>query len=148
MSNTSSGTFRLDRRLWAMASPKAAMRMPPRTESRMAVWTVFSTISRSSRPRALAMTTLAPRPMPTKKFTTRDTMAELELTAATQAFRASPVKLPTTARSEALKSCPRMAVAAMGRANWGILFQIEPWIISISARFVRDIVLLLQIDKQ
>ena len=86
--------------------------------------------------------------MPTKKFTTRDTMAELELTAATQAFRASPVKLPTTARSEALKSCPRMAVAAMGRANWGILFQIEPWIISISARFVRDIVPLLQIDKQ
>ena len=72
----------------------------------------------------------------------------LELTAATQAFRASPVKLPTTARSEALKSCPRMAVAAMGRANWGILFQIEPWIISISARFVRDIVPLLQIDKQ
>ena len=53
-------------------------------------------------------------------------MALLAPTAATAAVLASPVKLPTTAMSEALKSCSRMAVAATGRAKRGILLQMGP----------------------
>lgn len=44
----------------------------------------------------------------------------------TEAVRASPVKLPTTATSEALESYSSMAGAATGRANRGILSQMEP----------------------
>lgn len=52
------------------------------------------------------------------------------LTAATDTVRRAPVKLPTTAISAALNSCPKIAVAATGRANCGILFQIDPCSIS------------------
>ncbi len=38
-------------------------------------------------------------------------------TAATATVRASPVKLPTMATSEAWKSCSKIAVAATGRAK-------------------------------
>lgn len=44
---------------------------------------------------------------------------------------AAPVKFPTTAISEALKSCSSIAVAATGSANRGSLFHIGPFIISI-----------------
>ena len=52
-------------------------------------------------------------------------------TAATAAVLASPVKLPTTARSEALNSCSSTAVAATGSANSGSLFRIDPFSMSI-----------------
>ena len=53
---------------------------------------------------------------------------------ATAAVLASPVKLPTTAMSKALKSCSKMAVAATGRAKRGILLQMGPCSMS-SCRF-------------
>ena len=55
-------------------------------------------------------------------------------TAATAMVLSAPVKLPTTAMSEALNSCSRMAVAATGRANCGSLLQIGPW--SMSSRLL------------
>lgn len=57
-------------------------------------------------------------------------MGLLAPTAATAAVRSAPVKLPTTATSEALNSCSKIAVAATGRANRGSLFQMRPWSIS------------------
>ena len=53
-------------------------------------------------------------------------MELLAPTAATASVRAAPVKLPTTATSEALNSCSKMAVAATGKANCGSLFQMGP----------------------
>ncbi len=53
-----------------------------------------------------------------------------------------PVKFPTTAISEALKSCSKMAVAATGRANSGSLFQMEPCNISNGFRFLFSIIFL------
>ena len=79
---------------------------------------------------AWAMTTLVPKAMPMKRFTIRPMMGLLAPTAATAAVRSAPVKLPTTATSEALKSCSSIAVAATGRANRGSLSQIEPCSIS------------------
>ena len=61
-----------------------------------------------------------------KRFTRSPMRELLAPTAATAAVLASPVKLPTTAMSEALKSCSRMAVAATGRAKRGILLQMGP----------------------
>ena len=54
--------------------------------------------------------------------------------AATAAVLASPVKFPTIATSEALKSCSSMAVAATGRAKRGILLRMGPCSMS-SCRF-------------
>ena len=68
------------------------------------------------------------------KLTIRPMMELLAPTAATAAVRSAPVKLPTTAISEALNSCSSMAVAATGRAKRGILFQMGPCSIS-SCRF-------------
>lgn len=68
------------------------------------------------------------------KLTIRPMTELLAPTAATAAVRSVPVKLPTTAISEALNSCSNMAVAATGRAKRGILFQMGPCSIS-SCRF-------------
>ena len=68
------------------------------------------------------------------KLTIRPMIELLAPTAATAAVRSAPVKLPTTAISEALNGCSSMAVAATGRAKRGILFQMGPCSIS-SCRF-------------
>ena len=73
---------------------------------------------------------MLPRAMPMNRLTMRLIMGLLAPTAATAAVRAAPVKFPTTATSEALKSCSSMAVAATGRANRGSLVQMGPWSIS------------------
>ena len=104
--------------------------MPPMTDMRTAVCTVRRTVSPSRWPTALAMTTLAPRAMPTNRLMTRPITGLLAPTAATAMVRNSPVKLPTTARSEALNSCSSTAVAATGRAYRGSLFQMGPFSIS------------------
>lgn len=61
----------------------------------------------------------APRAMPTNRLMTRPITGLLAPTAATAMVRNSPVKLPTTARSEALNSCSRMAVARHGQGVSG-----------------------------
>ena len=98
------------------------------------MWTAFFTVFLSPCPMACAMTTFAPSAIPTKRFTSRLMIGLFAPTAATAAVRCAPVKLPTIAMSEALKSCSRIAVAATGRANSGILFQMAPWSMS-SSRF-------------
>lgn len=74
----------------------------------------------------MAMTTLAPSAMPIKKLTTRLMTKLLAPTAATAIVLASPLKLPTTAISDALNSCSRMAVAATGSANCGMRLHSGP----------------------
>ena len=70
--------------------------------------------------------------MPMKRLTMRPMIGPFAPTAATATVRASPVKLPTMATSEAWKSCSKIAVAATGRAKSGSLFQMEPCSMSIS----------------
>lgn len=84
---------------------------------------------------AFAMITFAPSATPMKRFSISPMTGLFAPTAATAIVLLSPVKLPTTARSEALKSCSSMAVAATGSAKSGSLFQIEPFSISILAPF-------------
>ena len=103
---------------------------PPTTAMTMEVWTAFWTPSRSSLPMALAMTTVVPKAMPMNKPNIRLMMGPLAPTAATAAVRLPLAKLPTTATSDALNSCPNTAVAATGRANRRILSQMEPWSMS------------------
>lgn len=80
---------------------------------------------------AFAITTFAPSEMPIRKFTISPITGPFAPTAATAAVLLSPAKLPTTARSDALKSCSSIAVAATGSANSGSLLQIGPFSISI-----------------
>ena len=108
--------------------------MPPRNATTIEVWTAFFTAAQSSRPMALAMTTFAPKAIPTNRLTIRAIIELFAPTAATAPVFPAPVKLPTTAISDALNSCSRMAVAATGNANSGSLFQMEPCSIS-SCRF-------------
>ena len=82
-------------------------------------------------PTAFAITTLTPSAIPIKKLRSKPTIGLFAPTAATARVLAFPVKFPTTATSEALKSCSRMPVAATGRAYFISLSQIEPCIISI-----------------
>lgn len=100
----------------AMNWPKIATITPPMSAVTMEVCTARCTVSRSPRPMALAMTTFAPSAMPMNRFKSRPMTGLFAPTAATAAVRISPVKLPTTAMSAALNSCPRMPVAATGRA--------------------------------
>ena len=80
---------------------------------------------------AFAITTFAPRAIPTNRLTISPITALFALTAATATVLSVDAKLPTTAISEALKSCSKTAVAATGSAKRGSLFQIEPFSISI-----------------
>lgn len=105
---------------------------PSSSAVRTEVCVARRTVSRSPRPMALAITTLTPSEMPTNRLTNRPIIALLVPTAATATLRSSPVKLPTTATSEALNSCESTAVAATGSANCGRRFQIGPCSISIS----------------
>ena len=75
---------------------------------------------------AFAMTTLLPSEMPRNRFTIKLTIGEFAPTATTAAVRFCAAKLPTTAISEALNSCPRIAVAAIGSAKRGSPRQMDP----------------------
>ena len=134
--NTSSGTFSMPRRGAAAASPRNATKIPPNIATRTDVCSVFLTVSRSFLPMAFAITTFVSSAIPINRFTIRLIMGLFAPTAATDTVFASPVKFPTTATSEALKSCSKIAVAATGSANRGILFHIGPCIIS-RVRFSR-----------
>ena len=133
--NTSSGTFSIPSRGAAISWPSSPTIMPPMTATTTEVCTALCTASRSPRPIACAMTTLQPMPMPMKRFMISPMTELFAPTAATAMVFSAPVKLPTTAMSAALKSCPSIAVAATGRANCGSLFQIGPF--SISSRCLR-----------
>ena len=78
------------------------------------------------------MTTVVPKAIPINKFTIKLIIGLFAPTAATAIVPILPVKLPTTAISEALNNCSKIAVIATGKANNGILFQILPCNISIS----------------
>ena len=134
--STSFGTLIMRSSGSAASSPISAITKPPKTANSSAVCTARCAASVSSRPIAPAITTFAPRATPVKRFTTRLTTELFAPTAATAAVRASPAKLPTTARSEALNSCPSIAVAATGSANSGILFHIGPCSISMPLFFI------------
>ena len=94
------------------------------------------------------MTTFAPSAMPINRLTIRLMIGLFAPTAATAAVFSAPVKLPTTATSEALKSCSRIAVAATGSANWGSLFQMEPFSISSFCACNAKDFLLIQIPEK
>ena len=130
--NTSSGTFKMLSSGEAMNCPSNATAAPPHTANTMAVCTARLTALSSRQPMAFAMTTFAPSAMPMKRLTMRPMIGPFAPTAATATVRASPVKLPTMATSEAWKSCSKIAVAATGRAKSGSLFQMEPCSMSIS----------------
>ena len=67
-----------------------------------------------------------------KKFKISPMTGLLAPTAATAVVAFAALNFPTTAMSEALKSCSRMQVAATGRVYLGSLFQMGPFSISIS----------------
>lgn len=95
----------------------------------------FCTESLSFLPIAFAITTVASSETPTNKLTSRPITGLFAPTAATAIVRPSPVKLPTTAISDALNNCTNIAVAATGIANCRSPFQIEPFKISICCFF-------------
>ena len=63
---------------------------------------------------------------PMKRLRIKETIGLLAPTAATAILRIEPVKYPTTAKSDALKSWLKTAVAAIVSAKAGILFHIDP----------------------
>ena len=131
----------------AINSPSKVTMMPPSTAITIEVCTALCTLSMSLRPIALAITTFAPSAMPINRFKIKPIMGLFAPTAATATVLSPAEKLPTTAMSEALNNCSRMAVAATGRAYRGSLFQIEPWSISIFACDVSVSVVLLLIHR-
>ena len=128
---TSSGTLRELSILPTKNSAITATIVPPTSANIIEVCTARWTDSLLFLPMAFAITTFAPSEMPIRKFTISPITGPFAPTAATAAVLLSPAKLPTTARSDALKSCSSIAVAATGSANSGSLFQIEPLSISI-----------------
>lgn len=119
----------------ARSSPISDTIMPPMIATISEVCTAFRTASSSFLPIALAMITLVPRDIPRNEFTISEIIGVFAPTAAMQAFPRSPVKLPTTAMSAALKSCWRMPVIASGKANPRILFHRLPSIIDLLTVF-------------
>ena len=114
---TSFGTFMSSRSGLAINSPSSPIKIPPVKEMKTDVCTALFTVSLSPCPTAWAITTLLPRAIPIKRFTIRPITELLAPTAATAAVRCEPVKFPTIATSDALKSCSNIAVAAIGNAN-------------------------------
>ena len=93
------------------SSPKMVTIIPPITDIITDVCTALCIESSSFLPIALAITTFAPRAIPMKKFKRSPTIGLFAPTAATETVLAFPVKLPTIAISEALKSCSNIPVA-------------------------------------
>lgn len=85
---------------------------------------------------------MVPKATPIKRLTIKPIMGLLAPTAATAAVFSAPVKLPTTAISEALNSCSKMAVAATGSAKRGNLLQMGPCSMSSLCARIRQAILL------
>ena len=130
--STLSGVWMSSRIGRAVTNPTSIITKPLMSAISIAVCTEAWTFSLSRWPMYVAMTTFAPSAMPMKRLTMRPMIGPFAPTAATATVRASPVKLPTMATSEAWKSCSKIAVAATGRAKSGSLFQMEPCSMSIS----------------
>lgn len=125
------GTFSIANRFPISSSPSTVTRSPLITAAITDVYTALWIVPSSFLPIALAITTFAPSAIPIKRFRSRPTIGLLAPTAATATVLASPVKLPTIAISDALKSYSRIPVATTGSAYLIILSHMEPCSISI-----------------
>ena len=97
-------------------SPATAIAMPPARAIKTEVFTALRIVFSSPLPTACAITILAPSAIPIKKLSMSPMTGLFAPTAATATVLSDPVKFPTMARSEALKSCPKIPVAATGSA--------------------------------
>ncbi len=96
------------------ARARSAITLPQTRLKKTAVWTAFLTPALSPFPMHLAITTVAPVDIPTKRLTTIPITGVLHPTAAIAILLA---KRPTTMTSAALKNCWRIPVRARGIAN-------------------------------
>ena len=125
---TSSGTSSIFTISGARNSPSTARSTPPSKATIIDVCTAFEILLWSFCPIDLAIITLLPSEIPTKRLTSNPITGALLPTAAIASL---PENCPTTARSAALNSCCKTPVTARGSAYLIILSPNEPFIISI-----------------